>query len=53
MVIRCPNCREIFNDDKSYENHLPCLRSLGGESDLRESKFGQDYAKKGGTDEYG
>lgn len=54
MATRCPNCKRIFVDDKSYQNHFPCesASTYGGASDLREDQFGQEYAKKGGTDEY-
>lgn len=47
MAIRCPNCKGLFNDDRSYQNHLPCTRSFGGEADLRETH--QEFAKEGGT----
>lgn len=38
MVIRCPNCKGVFNDDKSHQDHLPCrAMAYGGEADLQKS----------------
>jgi len=42
MAISCPNCKQIFDDESSYQSHLPCsLATDVGKEDLQKSKYGE------------
>jgi len=46
MAIQCPQCKNIFDDDQSYQNHLPCTVH-GGREDLQKFREGSE---SGGVD---
>lgn len=38
--IKCPSCGGIFSEE-AYKKHTCSSKTLGGESDLRKSKYGE------------
>ena len=48
MAISCPNCKQVFDNESSYQNHLPCSSATrGGKEDLRKGKFEEGEAGPG------
>jgi len=48
VSIRCPKCKNLFDSQMSYDNHLPCNIPAGASS---EEHVFQEFGKADGDDQ--